>query len=161
MVNPLALANTRKWILDKQDDSKKKLAQWQIGATFVGIFLSGVVGLGLFLVSKPLAISALILFGLSLLIPLFIQKVPFSQDDQIILAATKRYEDILIDTIFEMIKGTTSVEFLGSILEPDVEIRLFTEQGLANIAMREVDGGIQFFHGDELIQPNSQAQQRR
>lgn len=160
MVSPLALSNTRKWILDKQDDNKKKLAQWQINATFAGIFLSSVVGFGLFLVSKPLAISALMLFGLSLLIPLFIQKVPFSQDDQIVMAAMKKYEDILIDVIFEMIAGTKSVEFVGSTLDPDVEVRLLTNQGLLTITMRDTDGTIKFFHGDELILPNSRVKQK-
>lgn len=160
MVSPVALANTRQWILNKQEDSKKKLSQWQIETTFLGMFISGAVGFGLFLISKPLAISALILFGLSLLAPLFVQKVPFSKDDKVIRAATEKYENILIDVIFEMIVGTKSIEFIGSILDPDVEVRLLTEEGLAKIFMREVDGEIQFFHKDELILPNSVAHQK-
>lgn len=156
MVDPTALADMRHWIIDKIEDNKKKLHAWQIIITFVGIFVSAVVALVLLSISKPLAISALILFGLSLLVPLLIPAVPFSQDNLIVLATTKRYERALADALYEMITGLESISFPESVLGEDVKVKIRAGGNKSDVSVREVDGQIDFYYNDEKIMPNSQ-----
>jgi hypothetical protein len=154
MIDPIALANMRHWIIDKKENNKKKLSEWQIAATFVGIFISVVVAIGLFFISKPLAISALILFGLSLIIPLLIPSVPLSKEDLTVLKTTERYKDAIIDAISEMNVGINSISLPESILDENVKIRITIGGAASEISMREVDGEIKFFHNGEPIIPN-------
>lgn len=154
MIDPTALAKMRQWIIDKKEDNKKKLFEWQIHATFVGIFISIVAAIGLFLISKPLAISSLVLLGLSFVVPLCMQTVPFSKDHQIVLDTTKRYERAIFDTLSEMNVGINSMGFSQSVLDKDVKIRITMGGAPSEISMREVKGEIKFFHNGELLVPN-------
>lgn len=156
MVAPTALANMRHWIIDKIEDNKKKLHSWQIGITFAGIFVSAVVALLLFSLSKPLALSALILFGLSLLVPLLVPSVPFSKDGLIVSAATTRYKRVLADALYTRISGIDSLSFPESVLDEEVKIRIRAGEKHSTVYMREIDGEIDFYMNDEKIMPNSQ-----
>jgi hypothetical protein len=157
MTDMVMLASMRQWIIDKLEENKKNLEAWQTGATFVGIFISAVTAIGLFLISKPLAISSLLLLGLSFLIPLFIQSVPFSKDNLILLAIIKRYKNIIMETLAQMNVGIDSVIFPESILDKDVKIRIMTKGVPSEISMREVNGEIKFYHNNELIVAKSRA----
>lgn len=153
MIDPIALANMRHWIIDKTADDKKKLHNWQIRVTFVGFLISAVVAIILFLISKPLAISAMALFGLSLIIPLLLSSIPFSNDHLIVASATKRYENAIIDILSEMNAGITSISFPESILAKDVKLRVTIYGGSSEVSMRDVDGKIKFYHKNEEIIP--------
>jgi hypothetical protein len=157
MIDMVMLASMRQWIIDKLEENKKNLEAWQTGATFVGIFISAVTAIGLFLISKPLAISSLLLLGLSFLIPLFIQSVPFSKDNLILLAIIKKYKNIIMETLAQMNVGIDSVIFPESILDKDVKIRIMTRGVPSEISMREVNGEIKFYHNNELIVAKSRA----
>lgn len=149
-----ALAFMRNWIIDKIEDNNKTLLEWQVKATFVGIFFSIVAAIGLFMISKPLTISAFVLFGLSLIIPLFVQSVPFSTEHQVVLAATNKYKSAIIDTLFEMNVGISHIGFPVSVLDEDVKIRVKIGGEPAEIYLREANGEIGFFHDDKPILPN-------
>lgn len=154
MVDSIALANMRHWIIDKTEDNKKNLRGWQFSATFVGILISIVTAIGLFFISKPLALSAFIVLGLSFIVPLFVQSVPFSNDHLMVLATRKRYERAIIDTLSEMNVGIKSIKLPESVLDKDVKIRTVIGGSAAEISMREVDGEIKFYHNNVLLIAN-------
>lgn len=153
MVDPTALAYMRHWIIDKTEDSKRKLHTWQMGVTFAGMFISAVIAMILFSISKPLAISTLVLFGLSLIIPLLFRSVPFSNDHLIVAETTKRYENAIVDILSEMNTGITSVSFPESVLDADVKLQVTMRGGSSEISMRDVNGEMKFYRQNEEIVP--------
>jgi hypothetical protein len=154
LANLTSLVNMKQWLVERTEENNKKLLQWQMEVTFVGIFISITAGVGLFFISKPLAISALMLVGLSFITPLFFQSVPFSNDAEVMLAATKIYEKSIADVLAGMNFGINRVSFVGSVLENEVKLRAQTSAGTSEIFMREVDGDIKFFNNDKILVSN-------